>query len=255
MQEFKTEFKNVNSKQILVDSEYQRQVDYLRVRKMVANFNPNLVNPIKVSFRGNRYYCFDGQHTLAMLKSLNDGKDLPVPCKVYYGMHETDEAKLFSEQNGIARAVQSNQKLKSLYVAGDIDVIEFKKCVEDCGIQCDFTSSQARNKIICYSTVFKIYMKHGEKHLKTILKTIIASWNGDKESLSKEIILGMDLFIRTYKDEYINNLLVKRLSRVSPITIKRNGSATSIGGAKRFAVQIFDIYNRNTTTNRLDYKF
>ena len=65
----------------------------------------------------------------------------------------------------------------------------------------------------------------------------------------------MDLFIRTYKDEYINNLLVKRLSRVSPITIKRNGSATSIGGAKRFAVQIFDIYNRNTTTNRLDYKF
>lgn len=255
MQEFKTEFKNVNSKQILVDSEYQRQVDYLRVKKMVANYNPNLVNPIKVSFRNNRYYCFDGQHTLAMLKALNNNKDLPVPCKVYYNMDETDEAKLFSEQNGIARAVRSNEKLRSLYVAGDVDVIEFKKAVEECGITCDFSTSQANKKIICYSSAYNIYIKHGKKHLQNILKTIIASWNGEKESLTKEIILGLDLFIRTYKNEYNNSHLIKRLNRVSPTIIKREGSAIATGGVKRFAIQIYNIYCRNTTTNRLDYKF
>lgn len=255
MQEFKTEFKNVNSKQILVDAEYQRQVDFLRVKKMVANFNPNLVNPIKVSFRGNRYYCFDGQHTLAMLKALNDNKDLPVPCKVYYGMHETDEARLFSEQNGIARAVQSNQKLKSLFVAGDIDVIDFRKSVEECGIQCDFTTSKANKKLICYSTAYNIYMKHGKKHLQKILKTIIASWNGEKDSLSKEIILGLDMFIRTYKNEYIDTILIKKLNKVAPSVIIREGHAIATGGAKRFAIQFYNIYCRNTTTNRLDYKF
>lgn len=255
MQEFRTEFKNINSKQILVDLEYQRQVDYLRVRKMVANYNPNLVNPIKVSYRGNKYYCFDGQHTLSMLKALNDNKDLPVPCKVYYGMHETDEAKLFSEQNGLSRAIQSNQKLKSLYVAGDIDVIEFKKTVEDCGIRCDFTSSQADKKIICYSTAFKIYMKHGAKHLQKILKVIVASWNGTKDSLSKELLIGLDMFMRTYADEYNQTHLIKRLNRVSPVQIKRDGNAIAMGGAKKYAIPIYNVYCKGTASNRLEYKF
>lgn len=255
MEEFRTEFREVNSKQILIDEEYQRPVDYLRVRKMIANYNPNLVNPIKVSYRDKKYYCFDGQHTLSMLKGMNDNKDLLVPCKVYFGMHETDEARLFSEQNGLSRAIQSNQKLRSLYVAGDIDVIEFKKCVEDCGIKCDFSGVTGNKKIICYSTAFKIYMKYGGKHLTKILQVIKKAWNADKDSLMKEIVAGLDIFIRTYEDEYDESHLVKRLSRVSPLVIRRDGMASTSGGNKRFAVQIYDIYCKGTSINRLDYKF
>lgn len=254
MVEFRTEFKSINSKQILIDEEYQRQVDYLRVRKMVANYNPNLVNPIKVSFRNNKYYCFDGQHTLSMLKALNENKDLPVQCKVYYGMQEEDEARLFSEQNGLARAVQSNQKLKSLYVAGDVDVIEFKNAVEEVGIKCDFLNNGCDKKLICYSTAFKIYMKNGKKHLQRILRIIIAAWDGSKDALQKEIITGLDVFVKTYEDEFDENYLVKHLMKTSPIALKREGNDVLTGGSKKFAIPIFNCYNKGKN-NKLAYKF
>jgi hypothetical protein len=255
MQEFRTEFKEINSKQILIDEDYQRQVDYNRVRKMVANYNPNLVNPIKVSYRDKRYYCFDGQHTLSMLKALNDNKDTLVPCKVYYNMDETDEARLFSEQNGISRAVKSNQKLKSLYVAGDIDVIEFRKAVESLGIKCDFSSGGANRKLICYSTAFRIFMRHDGKHLKRVLSIILDAWDGESESFSNEIIQGIDLFLRTYGDEIKTEHLVKRLKKTTPVRLKREVKDVLVGGAKRYAIPIFNAYNKNTSNNRLEYKF
>lgn len=255
MQEFRTEFKEINSKQILIDDEYQRQVDYNRVRKMVANYNPNLVNPIKVSYRDKRYYCFDGQHTLSMLKALNDNKDTLVPCKVYYDMDETDEAKLFSEQNGISRAVQSNQKLKSLYVAGDVDVIEFRKTVESLGIKCDFTSGGANRKLACYSTAFKIFMRHGATHLKNVLKIVLDAWDGEAESFSNEIVQGVDLFLRTYADDIRTEHLVKRLAKTTPTRLKREMKDVLTGGAKKYAIPIFNAYNKSTSSGRLEYKF
>ena len=110
MNEFKTEYSQINSKSIISEPSYQRMVDFSRVKKIVSNFNPNLVNPIKVSFRDGKYYVFDGQHTLKALVAKNNNRDLMVECKVYYGMTLEDEAKLFAEQNGISRTVESAQK-------------------------------------------------------------------------------------------------------------------------------------------------
>lgn len=62
------EYKQVNSAFIVIDEDYQRELDQNRVKRIVANFNPDLVNPIKVSYRNGKYYVFDGQHTLAALK-------------------------------------------------------------------------------------------------------------------------------------------------------------------------------------------
>ena len=108
------EYKQVNSAFIVIDEDYQRELDQNRVKRIVANFNPDLVNPIKVSYRNGKYYVFDGQHTLAALKMRNGGKDLMVECKIYRGLSEADEAILFSEQNGISRQVATNAKLKSV---------------------------------------------------------------------------------------------------------------------------------------------
>jgi hypothetical protein len=77
------EYKQINSAFILSDPDYQRTLDVNRVKRIVANFNPNLVNPIKVSLRNGKYYVFDGQHTLAALKMKNNNQNLLVECKVY----------------------------------------------------------------------------------------------------------------------------------------------------------------------------
>lgn len=257
MNKFNFEYKQISSKCILSEPSYQRSIDFSRVKKIVSNFNPNLVNPIKVSFRDGKYYVFDGQHTLKALVARNGNKDLMVDCKVYYDMTLEDEARLFAEQNGIARVVESNQKLASLYVAKDIDVIEFKETVESVNIRCSFkkTGGHSPWAIACYKCLFDIYMKHGKSHTIELLKTITETWNGEPQSLRKEIIVGMNLFIVTYKGEYQRKILVKKLNAVSPITIIRDGKAVLTGGNKRFARQILNIYNRNTSTNRLEDKF
>lgn len=63
MNEFKTEYSQINSKSIISEPSYQRMVDFSRVKKIVSNFNPNLVNPIKVSFRDGKDHMFCTQFT------------------------------------------------------------------------------------------------------------------------------------------------------------------------------------------------
>lgn len=255
MNEFRTEYSKINSKSIISEPSYQRMVDFSRVKKIVSNFNPNLVNPIKVSLRDGKYYVFDGQHTLKALVAKNNNKDLMVDCKVYYGMTLEDEARLFAEQNGISRSVESNQKLLSLYIAKDIDVVDFKETIESTGIKCNFKREGAAPwKIACYKSLFDIYLKYGKSHLIELLKIVLEIWGGETDSLRKEILLGMNIFITTYKGEYSRKTLVTKLQKVSPITIFRDGKAFVSGGNKRFARIILNSYNRNMSANRLEDK-
>lgn len=254
MQEFKYEYKQINSKYIL-SGLYQRSIDTSKVKKIVANFNPNLVNPVKVSFRENSYWVFDGQHTLRALVLRNGGTDLMVDCKVYYGMTYEDEARMFALQNGIQTAVQSIQQLRSLYEAKDVNVLGFKETVEATGIKCDFVkTSDTPFRISCYGGLYKIYRNKGAQHTLDLLTTIIEIWGGEASSLRGEIINGMDIFMTVYNLEYNRKILVSKLSRVSPISIIRDGRISPTGGNKRFAKMILAQYNKNASTNKLEDK-
>ena len=79
---------------------YQRELNPNRVRKIATEFDEHIANDPKVSFRDGHYYVFDGQHTIAARKLRNGGKDLPIRCKVFYGLSELDEAILFAQQTG-----------------------------------------------------------------------------------------------------------------------------------------------------------
>ena len=77
---------------------YQRELNEDRVRRIAAEFDERIANEPKVSCRDGRYYVFDGQHTIAARKLLNGGRDLPIRCKVFYGLTESDEALLFADK-------------------------------------------------------------------------------------------------------------------------------------------------------------
>lgn len=245
----------LNSDKILSDKEYQRPLDTRRVKRIVDNFNPKLVNPVKVSHRDDKYYVFDGQHTLKALVLRNGGKDLPVECKIYENLTQEQEAELFAEQNGISRTVDIASKMRAKHLAGDKEISELKKGIESTGILFDFSKNKAANKIICYNAVFKIYKQHQIEWLKDILQIILEAWNGDEESLRKEIISGISIFCDTYKGNYDRSELIRKLSKVSAVQILRDGSVTRYGGDKRFARQILNIYNKKRTSNRLEDKF
>lgn len=245
----------VNSEKIVSDKAYQRPLDSKRVKRIADNFNPKLVNPIKVSLRDGKYYVFDGQHTLKALVLRNGGKDFPVECKIYENLTQEQEAELFAEQNGISRAVDIASKMKAKHLSGDKEIAELKEGIESTGILFDFSKGKSSNKIICFNTVYKIYKQHSMEFLKGILQIILEAWGGDEDSLRKEIISGMSIFCDTYSGKYDRSELVKKLSKVSAVQILRDGSVTRYGGDKRFARQILNIYNKKKTSSRLEDKF
>lgn len=245
----------IGSEKIVSDKAYQRPLDTKRVKRIVDNFNPKLINPIKVSLRDGKYYVFDGQHTLKALVLRNGGKDLGVECKIYENLTQEQEAELFAEQNGISRSVDVASKMRAKHLAGDKEISELKECIESVGILFDFSKNKAANKIICYNAVSKIYKQYSADFLKDVLRIILEAWNGDEDSLRKEIISGLSLFCDTYKGMYDRAELVKKLSKVSAVQILRDGSVTRYGGDKRFARQILNVYNKKRTSNRLEDKF
>lgn len=255
MNEFRFEYKTISSKSILSEPSYQRPVDFSRVKKIVANFNPNLVNPIKVSARDGKYYVFDGQHTLKSLIARNNGKDLMVACKIYYDMTLQDEALMFANQNGLSRTVESKQKLHSLYVAGDVDVVGFVDTVKALGIACDFKHCHTANRALtCTKKAFDIYLKYGANRLTEILRLILETWEGEGSSLKSEIVGGVNLFIKEYGSEYDRDGFVSRLQKISPLSIIRDGKIYPTGGDKRYARVILQAYNKGLR-KKLDDKF
>jgi len=251
----KFDYRQLNSKQLTVSENYQRALDKNRVRKIVANFDPRLVNPIKVSHREGQYFVFDGQHTLAALKLKNGNADLMVDCKVYEGLTDAEEAVLFSEQNGLSRQVESIAKFKALYTAGDIHITEMVNLTNKSGLYVDFSKSKTANRITAASKLYRIFKAVSPSDFVEILSIIKEAWCGIPESLNTEILSGVYAFYIEYKGNFDKEMLVKQLAKVSPVVITREGKAFSGGGDVRFARQILEAYNKNLSRRRLKDKF
>ena len=128
----------INSSQLIIPREtYQRELNPERVRKIVKEFDERVANEPKVSCRNGKYYVFDGQHTIAARKILNRGHDLPITCKVYYGMTESEEATLFATQTGASAPLSAGTKIRALVYAGDPEAIAFMKATESTGLALD----------------------------------------------------------------------------------------------------------------------
>lgn len=246
-----TEIRSINSRLIISEPAYQRVLDYNRVKRIVTYFNQNLVNPIKISNRDGKYYVFDGQHTLAALKLRNNNHDLMVECKIYYGLTQQEEARLFAEQNGLSRTVESNARMKALFVAGDVEIIELHTLVTSLGIKLDFTKGNASNKIVAAKSAYDIFKKSTPSEFVQILKIIKESWGGEADSFRREILNGVAVFYLTNKSDINIKRAVTKFSKVSPIVIIREGKAYSDGGNKRFARQLVNIYNKKLSNGRL----
>lgn len=240
-----TRMQMINSRKMFVDPTYQRPLDPTRVKKIASRFNPCLVNEVKVSYRDGKYFIFDGQHTTAVLK-LRNGGDLDISCKVFYGLTQKDEAYLFAQQNGdLARAVVSNSKIKALYASGDIDIIELKELVEQAGFIFDFGRAKIHKRICCCSQAYRIFRMTTCREFRTILQIIMESWDGEVDSLRKEIIGGVAVLYLAHKPDLDIDRMVRAFQKESPNSIIRAGKDFSTNESDiRFARALLRVYNK-----------
>ena len=106
-------------------AEYQRLLRMGKVARIAANFSEYIANEPKVSYRDGRYFVFDGQNTIEARKTCNGGRDLPIRCKVFYGLSKEHEALLFAVQTGISSELTAGEQLRAKLVAHEGNACDF----------------------------------------------------------------------------------------------------------------------------------
>lgn len=235
------EFKTLYPSQIKYDPLYQRDLETHRVEKIVKEWNGDLFNEPKVSWRDGVYWCFNGQHTIAAWKKLHNGEDKLVMCKVFRGMTWSDECEAFIAQNGISKDPTTNQKLKAHYNNSDPAVVDMVKKAALCGYTVDFSTSKIPSRIIATSALFKAYRNLSPEAFLDMLTAIKEAWYGDPDAVDARIITGMAAFFKTYYGNFKVSELVKNLKKISPAQIIRNGK--NYRDRSGYAHEILKIYN------------
>lgn len=238
-------YMQVKAKDIKADPRYNRVVIKRHVEEIVKKFDPNLLDPCKVSFRDGVYWIFDGNHRLRALIERHNGKDdFFVDCKVYEGMTVADEARMFALQNGSTTKVSKDSVLRALYEAKDEEVVRFKNVTNLAGAKCTFNATNSPYCIKCYSTAYEIFRRYGSKHYTDVIRTIINAKDGHPDSLRREIICGVDILIRSFPDIDLDRLTDKLRQEDCKLIIASGKADVFHTGNTRYAAQLGILYNK-----------
>lgn len=224
-------------------AEYQRLLRMSKVAKIAANFSEYIANEPKVSYRDGRYFVFDGQNTIEARKTCNGGRDLPIRCKVFYGLSKEHEALLFAVQTGISSELTAGEQLRAKLVAHEGNACDFVSVTEDTGVRFALDGIRAPWKIYCIRSAYYIYKSYGAALYREMLSILVDAWGGDSDSFLSGILHGMARFLALYQGEYSRDRLILRLHTVHPKTITRLAQNDTGNVADRHMKQILSIYN------------
>lgn len=242
----------INTREITVDPNGQRDVERRRAQfnRIMKNFDPYKVNDIKVALIDGKYYCFDGQMTMKVLKAKNKGNDLNVPCKVYHGLTLYDAAQNFIEQETYRSNVTIGDKLRVLAAYGNEDAIGFMRDTEKSGATISWTGGKSSNTITCIATAFKSYLRYKDKsRYVAMLQCMRDAWKGFPEQYNRHLIEGMTELFLTYP-ELDPERMTSKLMLVRPSDILRDAQVDRSCGVRKYAVTLLQIYNKSARDSK-----
>ena len=245
------EYRAINPRLIIFDPTYQRPLDARRVETIVKEFDANLFNEPKVSFRDGKFYCFNGQHSVvAWQKKFGDR---PVMCKVFKGMTWLDECEAFIAQNGFSKDPRIEEKLSTAYNAKRTDVIAMVDGAEEAGYKVAFNRCKNKHTIVAVQALYNAMQKLGYLDYVDMLTAIHTAWpDGDeeKEAVEASMIGAFAEFYTTYKGEFDSKNLVKSIRRTRPIRMKNDAKPRTRRGIAKVIVEEYNKGRRQE--NRLE---
>lgn len=243
------EYRWLRPSQIEVDPLYQRNLDTARVDKIAKNFNGDIFNEPKVSNRDGKIWVFDGQHTVAAWRKMNNNEDKPIYCKVFKGMTWLDECGRFIDQDGYDKDPTISDTLRAAYEARRPDVVGMVNGAELVGFKVNFKNNKSNKTIVSVGALHRAYCKLGVEAYVDMLTAIRDAWDYDVDSICAQIINAMTMFYKTYGGNFKRADLVSSLKRVTPAQIIREGRTFRMKNG--FAREIVKCYN-SKRKHRLD---
>lgn len=233
----------INSARITTEK-YQRKIDKEKVRHIVSEFDERIANEPKLSFRDGKYYCFDGQHTIAARKALNKGKNLDIVCKVFYDLDQSQEALLFAAQTGSSSKPTSGTTLNAQLIGNDSVSQAFVDATEAAGIETSYIGVRGKCRLRCINTAKKLFVKFGEKKYIEALRVANTAWQGKPNAFYADVLKSICEFVSIYDGDYNYTTLVQALDTKNPYEIALNVKLPSVNSGRKNALTfILDAYN------------
>lgn len=208
----------------LQTTHFQRDLNMSVINEIKSGYDPNRLDPIKVSYRNGKYYIIDGQHRYVALSEMF-GLTTIVNVTILYGLTYEQEAEYFVTQNKNKTDVSQPHKLRGeiVYDAKARDMVSVCKAA---GFVLSTGRGKAKNKINAVGTFKKIYNNLGSPNTFDMLSLIKQNWDGDSEAVRSTFLEGMADFYSLYG----NQISAKRFNKV-------------FGGVK--AIDIITVVNKN----------
>ena len=177
---------------IKIDDSYQRVVHDSIVRAILRNYDNNRVDVKLVNFRFNpdgtgNFWILDGQHTLTVERELGHET---LTCKVFIGLSQKEEAKLFSKQNEFRRSITAYNQFKAEVVAELHPAIDIKNLCDSYHIKVEKNKGCIpANTITSVRKLYNIVQKNGIECLDFTLQTLIElGWNKIEAGLNEKVL-------------------------------------------------------------------
>ena len=232
-------FELIPIKNLVSNQDYQRPLSESHIRNTIEEFDIFQVNPVKVSRRDGVNYVFDGQHTVEIIASESGSRDTPVWCMIYE-MQYIEEARTFANQQKHVKSLVPYETFNAHIEAGDAKQMMIKSVVESYGLR--VTNSQQPNGICAISTLERIYDKYGQRVMDTTLRLAVATWEGETNSLSGNMLMGIARIVVAYGDQIKEDVFKDHVGMVSVKSIIRTAKERR-PGAMGYAEAMMLAYN------------
>lgn len=235
-------------KDLFVDHEYQRDLDFPRAHRLAESWDRRLVGVLEVSDRGPdhqpRYAVIDGQHRFEAA-SIRD-KGAVLVANVHSGLTTRDEARLFYEIDAKRTRLSGWDRWNARRGAGDPAVLAVESVVEDAGLHVD--PAPRNGNIRCVAACEKIVKLGGEKLLREAIDLIKEVWGVQIEAFDAPLLHGTAYVLYHFGSDLDVERLGDAMVDVSPRQFK--ATAVALRAAERgtmpklAALVILNAYNR-----------
>lgn len=206
-------FEKIPIRNLVSNQEYQRNLSQSHIARAAANFDLYQINPVKVSRRDGVNYVFNGQHTIEIVALVSGSRDTPVWCMIYDDLCYEHEADIFANQQKYVKPLSPYEVFIANLEAGNDQQLIIRDLVESYGLK--IGHNKCAGEICAISTLESIFSKYGYHVLDRVLRLCIATWEGESNSFSANILNAIAKLIVVYGETLNDETFKEKLSAMS----------------------------------------
>lgn len=162
---------------------------------------------------------------------------------IYDDLKYKEEAHIFADQQKHVRSLLPYETFSAHIEAGDNKQMIIDTTVRSYGLK--ISGKRLPNSICAISTLERIYDKYGINVLDTVLRLAVGAWEGESNSLSGCILMGIARIIISYGDELKEDMFVDHVGKVSVKSIVRTAKERRPGALGYAEAMILAYNNKN----------